>query len=66
MCGKCPKRKTCKKLCKKVKAHLRKCKIRSADWIRPRKTGGAEYREIPFSNVLYKEDLERLDEFIGN
>ena len=57
MCEKCPKREKCKTLCKKVKAHLRKCKIKTADWIRPRmyskkrKDGLGPWREIPFSSL---------------
>ena len=56
MCEKCPKREKCKTLCKKVKAHLRKCGIKSVDWIRPRvsplkdkKDNLGCWREIPFS-----------------
>ena len=60
--------KTClktKKPCERIEKLLKDKGIYSADWIRPRKTGGKEYREIPFSNILYKEDLKKLNEFIG-
>jgi len=67
-CSNCTN-KTClktKKPCKEIELELNKQGIHRADWIRPRMTGGKEYREIPFSNLLYKKDLEKLDDFIGN
>ena len=68
MCEKCPKREKCKTLCKKVKAHLRKCGIKASDWIRPQvskkhwtedKMG--RWREVPFSALApIDNDKDRL------
>ena len=65
MCEKCPKREKCKTLCKKVKAHLRKCGIKSEEWIRPerssllRKDGKGKTKEVPFS-ALTTQDKEEF------
>jgi len=56
-CSKCPKRKTCKVVCKEMEKYLRGMGIYSADWIRPEvssaRRGEGKYKghwkEIPIS-----------------
>ena len=45
-CKDCKDRDTCKTLCKDVKKQLTKEGIFSADYMKPRMTGGALYREV--------------------
>ena len=75
MCEKCPKREKCKTLCKKVKAHLRKSKIFSSDYVRPmlprqKRTRDSVWREIPFSSLPRDEQtkigLDGNDDFSSN
>jgi len=56
-CQECLKVKTCKKVCKELQEYLSNEKIYSADYIRPRTTGGGSWREIPMGN---SSDLEHI------
>jgi len=51
-CATCPRRETCKTLCKEVKDILKESGIKAVNWIRPR-TGdnGTITKEVPVKDI---------------
>ena len=65
-CEGCKNRDKCKSLCKEIKAHLSKCGIKSADWIRPevskekrKRDKLGRWREVPFSALAPEVDMDK-------